>query len=184
MTNKLITMFVFSIFFSLQSLYAQKPIELVLPKTPFDLEMAMKMLNTGNSEIKGVAFYENRRGLIGPKVGSIYARSGTVVTLYPITPYFAEFLELRKKDKKDKRMAAISTDVNSFRILSKVYSAQGDFVFKGLAPGKYYLETTVFFPSGIGGEEVAGIAEVKTDGESVKVELKHTFRVTGGLFGF
>ncbi len=155
---------------------AQKQIELVSPKTAFDFKLATDMLNTGNSEIKGEAFYEERAGLIRRKIGdSVYARIGTVVTLYPITPYFEEFLELRKKDKKGKRMAVISRDVNSFRILTKVYSLQGEFVFKGLTPGKYYVETTVIFPNGVGGPEVSGIAEIKTAGESVNVVLKKTF---------
>ena len=49
------------------------------------------------------------------------------------------------------------------------------FVFKNLAPGRYYVETEVIFPSGIGGPEVSGIAEIKTDGETVNVTLKKTF---------
>jgi hypothetical protein len=171
-----IILIIFGILICLQSAIAQKEIELVLPKTPFDFKLATDMLNTGKSEIKGEAFYEERAGLIRRKIGdSVYARVGTVVTLYPITPYFAEFLELRKKDKKNKRMAAISRDVNSFRILTKVYTLKGEFVFKGLAPGKYYVETTVIFPSGIGGPEVSGIAEIKTDGETANVVLKKTY---------
>ena len=176
MTKKLITMLVVGIFFGLQSVRAQKQIEIITPKADFDVEMAMKMLNTGKSEIKGEAFYEERAGLIRRKIGdSIYARVGTVVTLYPVTPYLTEFFELRKKDKKGKRMAAISREVNSFRILTKVYSLKGEFVFRGLAPGKYYVETEVVFPSGVGGPEVSGIAEIKTDGETVNITLKKKF---------
>ena len=67
---------------------------------------------------------------------------------------------------------SISREVNSFRIITKVYSLKGEFVFKGLAPGKYYLETEVGFSSGIGGAEISGIAEIKTDGEIVSVTLK------------
>jgi hypothetical protein len=174
--KKQIILIILGVLICIQNANAQKEIELVLPKTPFDFKLATDMLNGGKSEIKGEAFYEERAGLIRRKIGdSVYARIGTVVTIYPITPYFAEFLELRKKDKKDKRMAAISRDVNSFRILTKVYTLKGEFVFKGLAPGKYYVETTVIFPSGIGGPEVSGIAEIKTDGEIVNVVLKKTY---------
>jgi hypothetical protein len=176
MTKNLILMLVIGSFFGLQSVRAQKQVEIVTPKADFDVEMATKMLNAGKSEIKGEAFYEERAGLIQRKIGdSIYARVGTVVTLYPVTPYLSEFFELRKKDKKGKRMAAISREVNSFRILTKVYSLKGEFVFRGLAPGKYYVETTVYFSSGIGGPEVSGIAEIRTDGETVNVVLKKTF---------
>ncbi len=176
MKKKLITLLVVGIFFGLQSVRAQKQIEIITPTAAFDVEMAMKMLNTGKSEIKGEAFSEERAGLIRRKIGdTIYARVGTVVTLYPVTPYLTEFFELRKKDKKGKRIAAISREVNSFRILTKVYSLKGEFVFKGLAPGKYYVETEVTFPSGIGGVEISGIAEIKTEGETVNVTLKRTF---------
>jgi hypothetical protein len=174
MKKNIMTAFIACGIFFAQTARAQ--IELVLPKTPFDFELATKMINTGTSEIKGEAFYEDRQGLFRIKAGeSTFARIGTVVTLYPVTPYFAEFLELRKKDKKGRRMAAISRDVNSFRLLTKVYSLKGEFVFKGLTPGKYYVETTVIFPSGAGGPEVSGIAEIKTEGESVKVVLKKTY---------
>ncbi len=156
--------------------HAQKEIELMLPKTAFDFKLATDMLNGGKSEIKGVAFYEERAGLIQRKIGDpVYARVGEVVSLYPITPYFAEFLELQKKNKAGKRIAAISREVNSFRILTKVYSLIGEFIFIGLAPGKYYLETTVYFPSGIGGPEVSGVVEIKTDGEIANVILKKKY---------
>lgn len=176
MTKKLILMLTVGIIFGLQSANAQKQFEIVTPKADFDVEAAMKMLNTGKSEIKGEALYEERVGLIRRKTGNNYfAPIGTVITLYPVTPYLNEFFELRKKDKKGKRMAAISREVNSFRILTKVYSLKGEFVFKGLAPGKYYVETEIGFSSGIGAAEFSGIAEIKTDGEIATVELKRRF---------
>lgn len=176
MTKKLTMILVIGIFFGWQSVRAQKQIEIVMPKANFDVEMAMKMLNTGKSEIKGVALYEERAGLIQRKIGDpVYARVGEVVSLYPITPYFAEFLELQKKNKNGKRMAAISREVNSFRILTKVYSLKGEFIFIGLAPGKYYIETTVYFPNGVGGPEVSGVVEIKTDGETANIILKKKY---------
>lgn len=175
-TKKIIPLIIFGILLCVQSVNAQKEIELVLPKTTFDFKLAADMLNTGKSEIKGIAFYEERAGLIQRKIGDpVYARVGEVVSLYPITPYFAEFLELQKKDKKGKRMAAISREVNSFRILTKIYSLKGEFIFIGLAPGKYYLETTVYFPSGAGGPEVSGVVEIKTDGEIANIILKKKY---------
>ena len=171
-----LTLMFCGILFCTYAIQAQKEIELMLPKTTFDFKLAADMLNTGKSEIKGVAFYEERAGLIQRKIGDpVYARVGEVVSLYPITPYFAEYLELQKKNKEGKRMAAISREVNSFRILTKVYSLKGEFIFIGLAPGKYYLETTVYFPSGIGGPEVSGVVEIKTDGEIANIILKKKY---------
>jgi hypothetical protein len=157
------------------SCFSQKPVEIMQPKVEFDLKQAAEVLNEGNSEIKGVAYYEDRTP-IGIKVGeTIYARPGEVVFLYPLTSYIEEYLSLKKKNKQGKRMAAISPLANCFRIESKVYSQTGDFAFIGLKPGKYYLETVVYFPSGIGGPETSGIVEIKTNGEVVDCKLKHIY---------
>ncbi len=171
-----LTLIFCGILFCTITAHAQKEIELMLPKTTFDFKLATDMLNTGRSKINGVAFYEERAGLIQRKIGDpVYARVGQVVSLYPITPYFAEYLELQKKNKAGKRIAAISREVNSFRILTKVYSLKGEFIFLGLAPGKYYLETVVYFPSGVGGPEVSGVVEIKTDGETANIILKKKY---------
>jgi hypothetical protein len=155
--------------------FSQKPLEIMQPKEEFNVQQAMEMLNEGSAEIKGVAYYEDRTP-IGIKVGeTIYARSGEVVFLYPLTAYIEEYLSLKKKNKQGKRMAAISPLANCFRVESKVYSQTGDFAFVGLKPGKYYLETMVYFPSGIGGRETTGIVEIKTDGEVVSCKLKYIY---------
>lgn len=155
--------------------YPQKPVKIMQPELEFDINQAANMLNGGNSQIKGVAYYEERTP-IGIKVGeTIYARAGTVVFLYPLSAYLEEYLTLKKKNKQGKRMAAISPLANSFRIESKVYSQTGDFTFVGLKPGKYYLETLVYFPSGIGGTEASGIAEIKADGDVVNFKLNYIY---------
>lgn len=160
---------------SFQFSFSQKPIKVVQPTVEFDIKQATEMLNTGNAEIKGKAYYEGRTP-IGIKVGeTIYARVGAVVFLYPVTAYLQEYLQLKKKNKPGKRIAAISPLANCFRIEAKVYSQTGEFIFKGLKPGKYYLETIVHFPSGVGGPEVSEIVEIKTDAESVEFNLKHTY---------
>lgn len=168
----------FGIILLAQNIQAQKfaNIKVVEPQTPFDFKLAADMINGGKSQIKGKAFFQTKAGLIGRKIEpDTYAKPGNVVSLYPLTPYFQEFLELRKKDKKDKQMAAISRTANSFRVLTKVVTEQGDFMFVGLKPGKYFLECFVYYLSGIGGYEVNGIVEIKTDGEVVNVELKDKY---------
>jgi hypothetical protein len=174
---KLTLIFCGIILFS-QDFNAQKivNIKVVQPQTTFDFKLAADMINTGKSEIKGKAFFETKAGLIGRKIEpDTYVRRGHVITLYPITPYFQEFLDLRKQDKKDKQMAAVSSEANSFRLLTKVYNDEGDFLFTGLKPGKYFLESFVYFPSGIGGYEVNGIVEIKTDGEAITIKLKDKY---------
>lgn len=152
---------------------AQKPVKVYEPQQAFDMKLAADMINTGTAQIKGSAFYDTRPPInLLNKGDIIYARPGVVVTLYPVTPYLEEYFDLKKKDKAGKRIAAISREANSFRILTKIYTATGDFAFFGLKPGKYYIETTVHFPSGVGGYEVSDIVEVKQDGEVVNVKLE------------
>jgi len=161
-----------------QSICAQKivNVRVVQPQTAFDFKLAADMINSGKSEIKGKALFETKAGLIGRKVApDTYVRRGHVVALYPITPYFAEFLELRKQDKRDKQMAALSPEANSFRVLTKVYNDEGDFLFTELKPGKYFLESFVYFPGGVGGYAVNGLVEIKTDGQIVDFRLKDKY---------
>jgi hypothetical protein len=163
------------LFFSVTQFgYAQKQIEIFQPKGEFDIRMATEMLNEGNAEIKGTAYYEQRTA-IGIKAGeTIYTRMGTIVSLYPLTPYLEGYLELKKRNKEGKRLATITPLASSYRIESKIYSIKGEFVFNGLRPGKYYLESTFYYPSGPGGE-VSGIVEIVKDGEVVDYKLKYIF---------
>lgn len=155
--------------------FSQKPIKVMQPEIEFNWKQAAEMLNEGKSEIKGVAYYEDRTP-IGIKVGeTVYARVGAIVSLYPLTAYIEEYLDRKKKNKAGKRLATISPLAACFRIESKVYSLTGDFVFVGLKPGKYYLETLIYFPSGVGGREASGIVEIKTDGEVVTYKLNYIY---------
>jgi hypothetical protein len=164
------------IFFSFRLAFAQKPVEVILPQTSFDEKTANSMLNGGTAQIKGTAYYEGRT-LIGIKSeATVYAPVGTIVSLYPITAYLEEYLKLKKKNKEGKRIAAISPLAACYRIESKVFSQQGEFIIPGLKPGKYYLESMVSFPSGIGGREVSEVVEIKTDGETVQCKLNHIYR--------
>lgn len=174
MHHRLSRMIIFLLLISFTS-SAQKQIPVILPAKEFDIELAAKMLNEGTAEINGVSYYENR-SLVGIKTGeTIYGRLGTVVSLYPLTPYLEEYLSLKKKNRSGKKLVTISPLASSFRIESKIYSLKGEFIFKGLLPGKYYLGSIVHFPSGVGGAEVSGIVEITTDGEKAGYKLKHIY---------
>jgi hypothetical protein len=164
-----------ALLFFASALYAQKPIEVMQPKKEFDIKLASKMLNEGNSEIKGISYYEERTP-IGIKVGeTIYGRIGAIVSLYPLTPYIEEYLSLKKKNKEGKRIATISPLAACYRIESKIYGQKGDFLFAGLTAGKYYLESLVTFPTGVGGREVSAIVEIQNNGDKVECKLKHIY---------
>lgn len=155
---------------------AQKPIKVVQPKTEFDVKLAAEMLNGGKSTIKGVAYYEGRT-LIGIKSeATVYARSGAIISLYPVTAYLEEYLQLKQKNKEGKQIATINPLAASFRIETKIISDKGEFVITGLKPGKYYLQGDISFPSGVGVQEVSNVIEIKNDGEMVNCKLKKIYR--------
>lgn len=151
----------------------QKQVEIMQPKVEFDIKQATELLNTGNAEIKGTAYYEGKAP-IGIKIGDKwYARAGSVVFLYPLTTYIEEYLELKKSNKQGKRIATISPLANCYRIEAKVYNDKGEFVFPGLKAGKYYLETEI--NENLLLFEASGIVEIKNDNEKVSYKLKHTY---------
>lgn len=164
----------FSLLLTGQFVCAQKRVEIMQPKVEFDIKGTSEMLNTGNAEIHGTAYYEGKSPL-GIKIGEKwFAKPGTVVYLYPLTSYIEEYLSLKTKNKEGKRIATISSLANCYRIESKVYNNQGDFIIPNLSVGRYYLETIV--NENLLVFEASGIVEIKSNTEKVKYILKHIYR--------
>jgi hypothetical protein len=111
--------------------FAQKKIESVYPKTEFNKTIVSELFdNTGKGTIKGTAM------LKGKHVGYFMQ-----VSLFPLTDYFSEYLELEKQfGAKGKKRASISPEALSYRIITKVDGNDGTFEFTNLKPGKYYIE--------------------------------------------
>lgn len=139
----------------------------ILPGTYFDEEAAKAALQPGKSAIRGVAYTRGfkdtslvpDRGILGKlnKIGpKQFARRGTIVTLFPLTPYFQEYLELRSKYKSGgKKVAVISPEAYEYRITTEVVDDKGNFQFTNLKPGKYLIEATVsYMKNGVGSEQV------------------------------
>lgn len=146
------------------------------PQLPFDAHLASLQLEPGIAQLTGAAFYEGRT-LIGIKSEqTVFAREGSVVSLYPLTPYLEEYLRLKQKDKEGKRMAAISPEAASYRIECKVLNDRGEFTFHSLKPGRYYLQANVHFPSGIGAQEVSAVVEITSASEHAKCTLNKVHR--------
>lgn len=174
--KKTVSLALIAISLNWQHVHAQKPVEIMLPSVPFNDSVAGRLLNGGTAIIKGTAYYEGRT-LIGIKSeATVYAPAGSIVSLYPVTPYLEEYLKLKKKNKEGKRIAAISPLASCYRIESKVFSTSGEFIIPGLRPGKYYLESSIQFPSGIGSKNVSEIVEIKQEGETVQCKLNHIYR--------
>lgn len=116
----------------------------VFPSSQFDLQQAMTQLAPGASTIRGIAMAkenDSRRFQIANLSKGHRARPGTLVTLYPVTPYLEEMLALRKKHGGK---ASLSNEAFSCRVITWT-NERGEFEFQNLKPGNYYLEAVVEF---------------------------------------
>jgi hypothetical protein len=116
------------------------------PQTFFDKKLAQQMIGFGNSTIEGVASTKQKTNLgFKPLLGEKhYAPKGTVVMLFPVTPYFEEFYDMRRKYESKKTTVYMSEESFKYRI-EALTDDHGRFKFEKLKPGKYYLETIVNF---------------------------------------
>lgn len=116
------------------------------PQAFFDKKKAREMLSFGSSTIEGVASTKQKNNWgIKPLLGQKhYAPKGTVVMLFPVTPYFEEFYSMRKKYENRKTTVYMSEEAFKYK-LEALTDDHGRFRFEKLKPGKYYLETIVNF---------------------------------------
>lgn len=126
--------FVFSTVFLLSyiSLRAQKTPEFIPPSIPFDKEEAYKMLEEGNNSIRGNISFK-KRGYVN------YPGFRDLVLLYPATPYFREYIELKKKYNSKKKQAGLTREAAMARIETKTIDDKGNFQFTNIKPGTYYI---------------------------------------------
>ena len=121
------------------------------PQVFFDKKQAEAQLGAGKSTIEGVAFTREKRtipftmGAVKVKTGKKHmARPNTVVMLFPVTEYFTEFYNLRKKLESKTKQVLMSNE--AFAVRREAYTDDyGRFRFENLKVGKYYLETIVDF---------------------------------------
>jgi hypothetical protein len=107
----------------------------VFPTTTFNEQEAKTMLEPGTCTIQGVV------KKLKKQPDNTYL--GVEVMLMPCTPYFNEWYELQKKNRKGKTIAMMSPEAYSYRILAKASDTDGSFTFSNLKPGRYYLQTRV-----------------------------------------
>ncbi|MFT4202628.1 MAG: carboxypeptidase-like regulatory domain-containing protein [Chitinophagaceae bacterium] len=178
--------------------YHPQPVYLV-PKVPFDSLQTKAMLGKGNATIKGTTY-------AGLFLGIKHYGNKVKVALYPLTPYFKEYLSLEKKVNPAKSVQiGVPGYVFSYR-LEAVTNSDGDFTFPNMKPGKYYLVTAIEFYEDITTDSLVGkhysnrekskkeeyvtttnnyhfykalskIVEIKKDGELVKTKLSGTVEV-------
>jgi len=133
MRSKTILFLILCIFSGRIKLQAQEqqPVP-VFPAASFNKQEAGSMLNNGTATLHGIVAKKTKNP------DNTYL--GIVVTLFPCTPYFNEWYELQKKNKRGKTLAMMSSEAYSYRILTKASDKDGTFEFRNLKPGKYYLQ--------------------------------------------
>jgi len=118
--------------------YAQKAPEWVLPTTPFNEPETAKLMEKGTATIQGTA-------LLKKKGKDNFGVKGSQILLFPVTPYFTEFLELKKKFNSRKKQATMSREAFTYRVEGRFIDEKGTFQFTGLKPGKYYVISWISF---------------------------------------
>lgn len=112
----------------------------LMPTVKFDTLEARKLLAKGTGTIKGVAFIHPVNQGFGIKTGKKVYAYKTKIVLFPLTPYFEEYLDLKKKQNPKKlKFAYLSNDAYRFR-LEAITNSNGEFTFPEMKPGKYYIE--------------------------------------------
>lgn len=103
----------------------------LFPLGTFDPALAKAGLERGLSTIRGKAC---------TKVdGRIFDAQGVKVVLFPVTPYLEEWYDLREKKEGKHTNVYMSNEANQYRIETTA-DADGRFEFKGLKPGKYFIQ--------------------------------------------
>lgn len=159
------------------------------PSVPFDKPSAEAALAKGRATITGVAcaYHDSR----------IFLADNRKVMLFPATPYFSEWVAMRKKSDRSKEAVLMSNEAFNMRVETET-DAKGAFQFTEMQPGRYYLVLPFQFDQAKSRDVYAGSSyagstevdhyerqdytvarddelfkevEVKTDGSTVKTAI-------------
>ncbi|PWS33207.1 peptidase associated/transthyretin-like domain-containing protein [Pedobacter paludis] len=115
----------------------KSPVELIFPNQKFDSSAAKDALAKGTATLTGILGQDKPSGL-GESFKKIY--------LFPATPYFKEWYDLKKKGaqvKKGKiKIAAIDSTAARYSYWCQT-NIEGKFTFPNLKPGKYIMLVTL-----------------------------------------
>lgn len=105
--------------------------KVLFPQAEFDANLAANALQPGTSTLIGraCAYYN------GLKFDANYVR----VMLYPVTPYFEKWYQLREKKEDKSTNVFINREASKYAISTQT-NGDGKFVFSRLKPGKYFVQ--------------------------------------------
>jgi hypothetical protein len=141
----------------------------IQPTSMFDPQATQAALSPGKATITGQAFKKT----VG---GDVKYGAGNTIMLFPLTPYFAEFLALLPQKNAFTQISVDPRIMNHTR--TTIADGDGRFRFNGLSPGQYYLETSITWgiPTAHGlettGGTAAAIVSIEQEGQTVEVILQ------------
>ncbi|MCU0237860.1 MAG: tetratricopeptide repeat protein [Pyrinomonadaceae bacterium] len=108
----------------------------LFPNAEFDTDLAKRALEQGSSTLIGraCAYYD----------GYKFDAANAKVVLYPVTPYFEKWYDLREKREDDKTSVFINKEATKYALITQANS-EGRFVFSRLKPGKYFVQIIFSF---------------------------------------
>ncbi|MBJ2175089.1 hypothetical protein JBL43_12625 [Aureibaculum sp. A20] len=113
------------------------------PQAYFDIKDASSKLEAGMSTIRGVAFTRDRNEA-GLKKVKHYGRN-TIVMLFPVTDYLIEWQKLVGKTETKPNANVIMDKVAFQYRIEALTDEYGNFTFKNIKPGKYFLQCDIDF---------------------------------------
>lgn len=119
------------------------------PQVYFDSADAVNRLAEGNSTISGVSF-AREGSFINGKVHNAFNQT---VLLFPFTAYFAEWYNLKYDNPKSNIIMVPQAFAQRLETKTDAY---GNFSFKKMKPGKYYLECSINYSGTAVGTERVG----------------------------
>lgn len=144
------------------------------PQTPFDPDLANRMLAEGKQTIRGYLYHTvndyGRGGTMLVPGGPARAAAGIEVYLYPVTPHLTEWQALFAKERgvkikppivkliegrKRPRILTFDERLQKYRLVVKT-DEYGRFTFDKMLPGKYYVTAAADVNGSYAGNEVVG----------------------------
>lgn len=108
----------------------------LFPKIAFDAEDAKQKLAKGNATIRGILYVKtNKLALVGGKTYGGVKK----IDLFPVTPYFLEWYNLREKEEDKNTSVYMSDEAFSWRLETNT-DEYGRFTFAEMKPGRYFMQ--------------------------------------------
>ena len=126
--------------------------EKIFPTQKFDAEAARIGLAKGMTTLKGKAITKATPGKSKQWVIGAPSLIGINVTveLFPYTPYFDEWYNLKKKKENLRKNKIVYMDTEAYKYkLTAVTNEKGVFEFPNMKPGKYILFTIIPWKEGV-----------------------------------